>query len=261
MTFAFISVLALYLVATLLYILRLLTGYKKLSAIALRVTVLAALEQSVVLGLHFSQLPRPWILTYLEYFQLSALVLSVLFIILCFTRRFYGSGPFFITLIDVFCIMSLTLDSPNLELTHTRGFGYLSIHLTSIFLSLSIFSIAMVAAIMFLLSEWQIKHKRFEGMVARFPSLAVLDQVHYKSLLMGFAIFTLAIFTGAGYSKMTSGHYISTEPKQILSFLSWGFFAILLNFRFKKGWQGHKGIWLSLIGFANLILLFLLGLS
>jgi len=180
---------------------------------------------------------------------------------LCFTKRFYGSGPFFIALIDIFCILSLTLENPYSLAATVRGSGYLSLHLVCIFLSLTVFSLALITAIMFLLTEWQIKSKKFAGIVAKFPPLAVLDDIHYKALYVGFVLFTLAIITGAGYSKVTLGQYISNDPKQILSLTSWLFFAILLNFRIKRGWQGHKGILLSFIGFTSMILLFIVGLK
>jgi ABC-type uncharacterized transport system permease subunit len=261
MFYAFITVLSLYLFATLFYLLRLIFGKPVFSALALRVTMVGALAQLGVLVFHFIQMPKPWMLTYLEYLQLSALVLAVLFIVLCFTKRFYGSGPFFIAFIDLFCIYSLTLENPFLENLPRAGSGYLSIHLICIFLSLSVFSIGLVVALMFLLSERQLKHKQFDGIVSRFPSLAVLDSIHYKSLYVGFVLFTFAIITGAGYSKMMTGHYLANDSKQFVSIACWIFFAVLLNFRVRQGWQGHKGVLLSLVGFVGMVFLFILGLQ
>ena len=122
------------------------------------------------------------------------------------------------------------------------------------------FSIGLVAAIMFLLSERQIKHKNFEGIVARFPSLAILDNIHYKSLYVGFLLFSLAIITGAGYSKLTSGTYLTNDPKQWISLLCWFFFALLLNFRVRQGLQGRKGVMLSMVGFVGMTFLFFVGI-
>lgn len=260
MSYAFLAILFVYLFATSFYLLRLVFGSPKLAAIGLRVTLVGALLQMAVLGIHFVLATRPFVPTYLDYFQISALLLAIVFVALCFARRFYGSGPFFITLITVFCILSLTLKSPYSLLAAQRGAGYLSLHLVAIFLSLSVFSLALVTAIMFLMSEWQIKNKKFAGIVEGFPPLAVLDGVHYRALFIGFILFTLAILTGAGYAKMTTGHYVSGDSKQVLSLVNWIFFAILLNFRVKNGWQGHKGIVLSLIGFVGLVLLFFVGL-
>jgi len=258
---AFILVLACYLIATVLYLLRLITNYEKLSAIALRVTMAAAVVHLIVLARHFLLMSYPFAPTFLEYFQVSALLLAVVFIGLCFFKKFYGSGPFFITLIDLFCIFSLTQVSYSLGLPAVKGYGYLFIHLSSIFLSMTVFSLSLVTAIMFLLSEWQIKNKSFHGIVRRFPSLAVLDDVHYKSLYAGFILFSVAILTGAGFSKIHTGHYVNNDIKQIMSIMSWFFFAMILNFRVRQGWQGHKGIVLSVSGFIGMVLLFIVGFS
>src|SRR5688572_15554543 len=103
---AFIIVLGIYLVATLFYLLRLITGKTVLSALCLRVSMLAAVMQFFVLLFHLISLPSPLVLTYLEYFQLSAFFLATSFIILCFKQKFYGSGPFVIALVDIFCVYS-----------------------------------------------------------------------------------------------------------------------------------------------------------
>jgi len=258
---AFLAVLILYLVATLLYLLRLILGRPIFSVLGLRIVIFAALLQSLALVAHAFQSDRPFISSYLENYQLSSLVLAVFFIVLCFTKRFYAAGPLFVTLIDVFCILSLSYDHPDLLMEPARGRGYLIFHLSSIFLSLSVFAIGLISAILFLIAEKQIKTKQHHGWVAKLPPLASLDEVHHKALYAGFFLFTFSILTGAGFSKVTTGHYIAENFKQILSFVLWVFFAVLLNFRVRQGWQGHKGVILSLTGFVGLVLLFFVGLK
>lgn len=257
----FFSILIFYLIATVFYLLRLIVGKPIFSVIGLRLTLFTALLQAATLLAHVIVYQRPFFTSYLDYFQTSALVLALLFVFLCFTKKFYASGPLFITLIDVLCIFSLTYPNPYILATPVRGQGYLIFHISTIFLSLSVFAIGLVSAILFLLAERSLKKKRFDGWVANLPPLESLDEVHYKALYVGFILFTFAIITGAGFSKVTTGHYIAENLKQILSILLWFFFAVLLNFRVQKGWQGHKGILLSLIGFAGMGLLFFVGLK
>ncbi|MBF0104361.1 MAG: cytochrome c biogenesis protein CcsA [Deltaproteobacteria bacterium] len=261
MEYAFLAVLFIYLTAALFYILRLVFGYAKFSAIGLRCVVLGAVVQLTVLVIHLIRLQGTVSLGYLEYFQLSSLFLAILFIVLCFSKRFYGSGPFFITLIVVFCLLSFSLHTPSMLSQLTRGSGYLLLHMVFLFLSLVVFSVSFVVAIMFLLSEWQIKQKRLKGITARFPPLQVLDHVHYRSLYTGFVLFTLVIITGAGFAKIKTGHYISADLKQVLGIVSWLFFAALLNLRAGKGLSGHRGVVLSLIGCVSIIISFILGFS
>lgn len=257
----FFSILVFYLIATMFYLLRLIVGKPLFSVVGLRITMFTALLQAVTLAWHVAAFHRPFFTSTLDYFQTSALILSVIFVTLCFTKDFYAAGPLFITLIDVFCILSLTYENPYLLNAPPRGQGFLIFHLSAIFLSISAFAVGLVSATLFLMAERQLKTKRFEGFLAKLPPLAVLDEVHYKALYAGFVLFTGAIVTGAGYSKIITGHYVGENLKQVFSVLMWFFFAVLLNFRVRKGWHGHRGVLLSLIGFAGMLLLFFVGLK
>lgn len=257
--FGVMTAFVLYLIATIFYFARVIFNSSRFSALALRVTMVAALMQTITLvyWLFHSEMSR---LDYDDAFQLSSWILALAFIGLCFFKKFYVSGPFFIVVIDVFNLLSFTLKNPHLNDLSSHGLAYLYVHLFAIFMSLAIFTVGLIVAIMFVMSVRQLKAKRFEGLVQKFPSLVVLEEVHYKSLYVGFMLFTLAIVTGAGYSKVMTGHYIGADVKQVLSIVAWIFFALFLNLRVRQGWQGHKGVLLSFIGFAAMILLFLIGL-
>lgn len=258
---AFVSVLIFYLIATVFYVLRVIVGRPLFSAIGFRVILVGAVLQLAVLATHWYGIQAVLFVTYLDAFQISALLLVVVFITLCFTQKFYGSGLFFVTLIDVFCILSLTLQNPYSITSTLPGFGFLYFHLASIFLSLSVFSLGLVTALMYLMLEYQLKSKKLIGLAAKFPSLAALEEIHHKALSFGFILFSGAILTGAGYSKIRTHHYIDEDPKQILSVLSWLFFAVILNFRVRRGWLGHKAVILSLMGFVGLFFLFFIGIK
>lgn len=263
MTFqtAFVALEILYLVATLFYLLRVLTLKRVLAAVGLRITMVTAVLQAAVLMAHFITQPGQAFSSYLDYFQLTALALALVFVALCLLRDFHAAGPVFLPLIVAFNILSLTHDNPYSFITTRPGYGWLSYHLASIFLSLAAFSLGLVSAVTFLLLERQIKLKRIVGWTAKLPPLAVIDGIHYKSLYAGFIFFSLTIITGAGFAKATTGHYLSGDFKQVLSILIWVFFALLLNLRVSQGLQGHKGVLASLFGFAGMVLLFFVGLG
>jgi ABC-type uncharacterized transport system permease subunit len=258
---AFVSILLLYLLATLFYLLRLVIGQKILGAIGLRLTVVAAVVQTGVLVAHFLAAREVWFTTWLEYFQIASLLLAVIFILLCFVKKFYAAGPLFITPIVVFCILSLVYDNPYAIARSGPGHGYLMFHLTTTFLSLALFCVGMISAVLFLISEHQIKVKKFNGWLAKLPPLGIIEDIHDKALLVGFTIFTFTIITGAGFAKVTTGHYLSANPKQVLSIACWIFFAVILNLRDRLGLMGHRGMSLSLAGYVGIVCLFFVGLS
>ncbi len=260
--YSFITVLGLYLLATLFYLVRLLTKQPRLSAIGLRLTVIAALLQFVTLVFHFFSAPSFTQYGYLGCFQISSLILALIFITLCFTKKYYTSGPFFLVLIVVFNVISFSDSAIGAHATTSLAGLLYTLHFAGIFLCLSVLSVSFISALMFLLSEKQIKQKRFEGVVAKFPALADLESTHDKALYFGFILFTLVIISGAGFAKIRTGHYIQIDNiRQVLSLFYWILFAFFLNLRVMRGWQGHKNMLLSLLGFSSMVLLFIIGLS
>lgn len=258
---AFVMILMTYLLVTALYLLRMVWAKPVIAAIALRLCLLTVFVQTLVLLGHFFTQSTPAFSSYFDYYQLSSCLLAWIFVGLCFAKRFYAAGPLFVALIDVFCILSLTHQNPYSFTMTLPGSGFLFFHLSSIFLSLTFFVVGLVSAILFLVSNYQIKHKRFDGWMSKLPSLHELEDVHYKAIGFGFMLFTLSILMGAGYAKINTGYYITSDLKQILSYVTWIFFAVVLNLRVKLGWQGHKGILLSLVGFVGLLSLAWVGLK
>ena len=258
---AFFAILVLYLVATLFYLLRLVIGQRALGAIALRIMMLAAFVQTAVLAVHFLSTREPWFSSWLEYFQIAAVAIAWSFITLCFTRKLYAGGPLFSALVVVLCLLSLTYDNPYRIGIAERGNGYLYIHLTAMFLSLSVLSVGFLASILFLLAERQIKTKRFEGWLAKLPPLEVIQTVHDRALTAGFLFYTLSVLAGAGFAKVSSGHYLSGGTKQWLGVGSWLFFATFINLRNRIGLIGHKGMAAALASYAVLFFVFWVGFS
>ncbi|MBU0505283.1 cytochrome c biogenesis protein CcsA [bacterium] len=253
---------ALYLLATLFYLLRFIFDKQRFSQVAFQLTVLAGIFQFCIF--FYSLYTTPSLLTpsYYLYFQLTSLGIAAVFLFLCFFKNLYSGGLFFVVAIDLFYILSFTNNSPDPKGLKPLAVFFQTLHLSAIFLCLVFFSIALIMAILFLISERQIKIKHFGGAASRLPSLGSLEKIHDKALFISFVLLTLAILLGAGFLKSKTGHYLALEkPKQSFGLVCWFFFAVFLNFKAKHGWRGHKGIALSLVGLLCLTLLFLIGLS
>jgi ABC-type transport system involved in cytochrome c biogenesis permease subunit len=249
-----------YITSALFFLLRFVFNNNKLSALGLRTALFGFLVQSTGLGLRYFSEAWPWLATYLDYYQLAAWTLALGFLLLGFTKKFFATGALFVPLIVLFSGLSLLYSAP-IGGFMGKGHGYLIFHLTTIFLSLALFSICFVTALLYLISDKQIRSKKISSWSLRLPSLATTEAIHSRSLVMGYILLTLSIITGAGYAKMLTGNYLSNDPKQWTALGLWLFFAVLINFRSQKGWQGHRGILLSLIGLVGLFFLMGMGLS
>ena len=136
------------------------------------------------------------------------------------------------------------------------GSAWLPAHVAAAFLGYAIFAVAFCVSVIYLHQESQLKAKRPTGPARRLPSLETLDDLNYRIVAWGFALFTLGIVTGSLLSKATWGTFWSWEPKQVLSVVAWLLYALLLQTR-SIGWRGRRAARLTIVGFAVLIISFL----
>jgi cytochrome c-type biogenesis protein CcsB len=134
--------------------------------------------------------------------------------------------------------------------------AWLPAHVAPAFLGYAIFALAFCVSLVYLLQERQLKSRRRGALLRRLPALESLDDLNYRFVAWGFAIFTIGIVTGAMLAKARWGAFWSWEPVQVLSVITWLLYAILLQTR-SAGWRGRRAATLTIVGFALLVLSFL----
>lgn len=80
------------------------------------------------------------------------------------------------------------------------------------------------------------------------PPLAVLDDVMYKSIAVGFAFFTIATVLGALWAAEAWGGYWSWDPKETWALIVWLNYAAWLHMRLMKGLRGGVAAWWACAG-------------
>lgn len=95
-----------------------------------------------------------------------------------------------------------------------------------------------------------------QGIVSRFPSLDVLDELSYKVVGFAFPLLTLCIITGAIWADYAWGTYWSWDPKETWSLITWIIYAGYLHARLMYGWKGKRAAWMAVFGFAAVLFTF-----
>ncbi|MEW6213635.1 MAG: c-type cytochrome biogenesis protein CcsB [Nitrospirota bacterium] len=89
-------------------------------------------------------------------------------------------------------------------------------------------------------------------------SAETLDEITYKSIAVGFPIFTLGgLIFGAIWADQAWGTYWSWDPKETWSLITWFVYAFYLHSRMIRGWRGKKVAIVSVIGFVAVIFTYL----
>jgi cytochrome c-type biogenesis protein CcsB len=121
---------------------------------------------------------------------------------------------------------------------------------------LVLFSLAFSATFFFLV--W-----RFGGILKKVItsvkiSPATLDEITYKSIAMGFPIFTLGgLIFGAIWADQAWGKYWTWDPKETWSLITWFFYAFYLHGRMMRGWKGKKVAIVAVLGFLAVVFTYL----
>jgi cytochrome c-type biogenesis protein CcsB len=124
---------------------------------------------------------------------------------------------------------------------------WLWIHVSLAVLAEAAFAVAFVASIMCLIGDKR-GHRRL-------PDRALLDDVTYRSISVGFPLFTVgALFAGAVWAQRAWGTPWSWDPKETSSLVVWLIYAIYLHVRRTRRGSIAVTSGISVLGFAMTIM-------
>ena len=134
---------------------------------------------------------------------------------------------------------------------------WMKIHVPANFVGYGAFSLAAMIGVVFILKNRAQRLHPQGIMNTRLPDLALLDDVMYKAIALGFAFFTLATILGALWAAEAWGGYWSWDPKETWALIVWLNYAAWLHMRLTKGWNGNPMAWWALVGFFVTLFAFL----
>ncbi|MEC4686324.1 MAG: c-type cytochrome biogenesis protein CcsB [Nitrospirota bacterium] len=86
----------------------------------------------------------------------------------------------------------------------------------------------------------------------------LLDELTYKTIAVGFPIFTLGgLIFGAIWADQAWGVYWSWDPKETWSLITWFVYAFYLHARLMRGWKGRKVAVVAVVGFVTVVFTYL----
>jgi ABC-type uncharacterized transport system permease subunit len=134
-----------------------------------------------------------------------------------------------------------------------------SLHIFLATLGVAIFALAAVIEVVYLLQERRLKRKQLDRLRGGGAPLDTLDRLAARCVSVGFPIFTLALVTGAVWvARLGIVHKGgAVRPEYLLAVASWLAFGVLLVARVGGGWQGRRAAWLTVSGFAGVLLVVL----
>ncbi|PCJ31447.1 MAG: c-type cytochrome biogenesis protein CcsB [Gammaproteobacteria bacterium] len=134
---------------------------------------------------------------------------------------------------------------------------WMKIHVPANFVGYGAFSMAAMMGFAYLLKSWRQKTNQQGLLATALPDLAIIDDLMYKAIALGFAFFTVATVLGALWAAEAWGGYWSWDPKETWALIVWLNYAAWLHMRMTKGWNGEPMAWWAVIGLFVTLFAFL----
>src|SRR5947207_3125659 len=144
-------------------------------------------------------------------------------------------GAFVLPVVVVLSLKSSVARPVTLAL----GNAWIWIHIALALVGIAAFVLNFAGAIMYLLHERQIRHKRPGRFYHRLPPLETLDRWTYRTLALGFPFLTTGLILGAVWARTAWGSVFAFDPLAFFSLVAWLIYAGTLAGRAAGGWHGR----------------------
>jgi ABC-type uncharacterized transport system permease subunit len=132
--------------------------------------------------------------------------------------------------------------------------GWIFLHIALIFIGYAALFLSFAASLLYLIQERTLKAKQPSGILGRLPALQTIDEIGYRSLLLGFPFMTLGLMAGSVVAQSKYGAMYFHDPKIVLSLLMWAVYVVLLYTRWSSGWRGRRAAYLATCAFAAAVI-------
>lgn len=130
---------------------------------------------------------------------------------------------------------------------------WMAVHVPLIFASYAAFANAFGVGLVYLLQERQIKSKKPSELSYRLPPLEDMERLIFRLIAVAFPLLTLGILMGAQWAREAWGRYWGWDAKETWAFITWLAYLGYLHMRMVAGWRGRRTVYLSLAGFAAVV--------
>ena len=190
-------------------------------------------------------------------FSAVALFLSLLYLFIERKLRSKNIGFIFIGFIFLLNIISLLLiNFKKIEHIFSNTILLIS-HVTLSIIAYSIFIFASILGILYLLLFSVLKSKKFGIIYHRLPSLEVLEELNFKSSIIGFIFLSIGLTIGYMWKFLFDKHSFTFDAKIYTTGLLWLFFAIY-TFNLKHIMPKTRA-YLSILGVCFILISIFLG--
>jgi ABC-type uncharacterized transport system permease subunit len=185
--------------------------------------------------------------------SLLAFLIMVVFMLAYLVYKTTTPGIVVFPLVFLLTFVASTGQQPLVFASDVVKKGWLALHILMIFTGYAALFLSFGASILYLMQERALKSKSSTGLFSRLPALQVIDDIGYRSLMLGFPFMTLGLLAGSVVAESTYGRVDFFDPKILLSVLMWAVYLLMVFMRLSAGWRGRRAALLASMAFVAAI--------
>lgn len=182
--------------------------------------------------------------------SLLAMLIMVFFMVIYTKYHTASPGIVVFPLVFLLTFVAATGQQPFLFTSEGLRTGWLLAHIALIFTGYAALFLSFGTSLLYLVQERNLKSKQPGGILSRLPALETIDEIGYRSLLLGFPFMTLGLIAGSVVAQAKFGPVYFMDPKVLLSLLMWALYMVMLYTRWNSGWRGRRAAYLASFAFA-----------
>lgn len=156
-------------------------------------------------------------------------------------------------------LMAVVLQAivPSHYLVRHGGDPLFTLHFAIAMLAYSLFIVATMHAVVMLAEQKWLHRGILPPFLRSLPPLLEMEALLFRILFAAFVLLTLTVVSGLFFSEQVFGKPLQATHKTVFGIISWLIFGSLLWGRYFRGWRGKRAVYLTLWGFAALLLAYL----
>ena len=131
---------------------------------------------------------------------------------------------------------------------------WLWIHVSVATLSVALFTIGAVLALLYLAKDRAATKGQVPGWLAALPAPRALERITYGIHIVAFPLWTFTLIAGAIWAEQAWGRYWGWDPKEVWTFVIWVVYAAYLHARVTSGWSKQRATYIALAGFVCILI-------
>jgi ABC-type uncharacterized transport system permease subunit len=167
--------------------------------------------------------------------------------------RVHAAAFFVYPLVLLILTVAAVVGEPFAHLNPKLRSSLFTSHLLLTTLGIALLLVGLAFTILQYVQDRALKSKRRGALWEWIPSLDVCRTVSYRSLAIGFSVYTVGLITGSMWAWRTTAELIDLQVKEIGAVVAWILFAVLLQSYISGAFRGKRTIYISGAAFVAII--------